>query len=37
LDIFYLSGTLELVERNKMRYSELLRVEINFFIIFKWK
>jgi len=26
LDIFYLSGTLELVERNQMRYSELFKL-----------
>jgi len=28
---FISSGTLELVKRNQMRYSELLRIEINFF------
>jgi len=32
LDIFYLSETLELVERDQMRYSELFGLEINFFV-----
>jgi len=31
---FYLSGTLELVERNQMRYSELFGFEINIFKFF---
>jgi len=34
MDIFYLPGILEFAEKNQMRYSKLLRVEINFFIFF---